>query len=412
MEPAAADGASDEPVHKGRTNSILLPILAVLLAYLLYRYLRPRLRGLRLDRLPFRVPDCLRRRGNATRTTLLPYFAPIADRLGALQPYLGPIADRLGVGGPHGHGGGYGGADALVRFPGGEGLSVAAILEAPGEVVAKSSHSTLYRAAMRSGETAVLLRFVRPACAVGADEAAAAARRIGAVSHPNLVPLRAVYVGPRGEKLLVHPFYAAGSLHRFLQEGIADSQRWSLICKLSVCIAKGLDHLHTGMEKPIIHGNLKTSNILLDASYECRISDYGLYLLLNTGGAHEMLEASAAQGYKAPELVKMRDATRESDVYSLGVVLLEMLAQKEPAGDDDRAPSSRDIFLPASFKNLVLERKISDAFSSDLVRQSRKSGNEKKLNAFFELATACCSPSPSLRPNTKEILRRLEEIAK
>ncbi|KAE8801145.1 putative kinase-like protein TMKL1 [Hordeum vulgare] len=406
MAPAPADGvASDEPVHKGRTNSILLPILGVLFAYLLYRYLRPRLRGLRLDRLPFRVPDCLRR-GNAARSTLLPYFAPIADRLGALQPYLGPFADRLGVG-PHAHGG----ADALVKFPGGEGLSVAAILEAPGEVVAKSSHSTLYRAAMRSGETAVLLRFVRPACAVSADEAAAAARRIGAVSHPNLVPLRAVYVGPRGEKLLVHPFYAAGSLHRFLQEGIADSQRWNLICKLSVCIAKGLDHLHTGMEKPIIHGNLKTSNVLLDASYECRVSDYGLYLLLNPGGAQEMLDASAAQGYKAPELTKMRDATRESDVYSLGVVLLEMLAQKEPAGDD-RTPSSRDIFLPASFKNLVLERKISDAFNSDLVRQSKKSGNEKKLNAFFELATACCSPSPSLRPNTKDILRRLEDIAK
>lgn len=125
-----------------------------------------------------------------------------------------------------------------------------------------------------------------------------------------------------------------------------------------------------------------------------------------------MLEASAAQGYKAPELVKMRDATRESDAYSLGVVLLEMLAHKEPAGHDDRAPSSRDIFLPASFKNLVLERKISDAISSDLVRQSRKSGNERKLNAFFELATACCSPSPSLRPNTKAILRRLEAIAK
>jgi serine/threonine protein kinase len=196
-------------------------------------------------------------------------------------------------------------------------------------------------------------------------------------------------------------------------EGIADSQRWNIICKLSLCIAKGLDHLHTGLEKPIIHGNLKTSNILLDASSECRISDHGLYLLLNIGGAHEMLETAAAQGYKAPELIKMRDATRESDVYSFGVVLLEMLAQKDSAKNDgDGAPSSRDIFLPASFKNLVLERKISDAFSSDLVRQSRKAGNEKKLNAFFELATACCSPSPSLRPNTKDIIRRLEEIAK
>ncbi|XP_062222562.1 putative kinase-like protein TMKL1 [Phragmites australis] len=410
MEMAGAAEAAtpgQEPMRKGRSNSILLPIVGILVAYLLYRYLRPRLRGLRLlDRLPFRMPACLRRRTSGS-STVLPYFAPIADRLGAL-PYLGPFAERLGVGA---QGGGYhGGAEALVKFPGGEALSVAAILEAPGEVVAKSAHSTLYRAAMRSGEAAVLLRFLRPACAVGPEEVSAVARRIGAVSHPNLVPLRAVYVGPRGEKLLVHPFYAAGSLHGFLQEGIAESQRWNIVCNLSLGIAKGLDHLHTGLEKPIVHGNLKTSNILLDANYECKISDCGLYLLLNPTAAQEMLETSAAQGYKAPELIKMRDATRECDIYSLGVVLLEMLAQKEST--DYSRPNPRDILLPVSFKNLVLERKISDAFSSDLVKQCRKSGKEKNLNAFFELATACCSPSPSLRPNTKYILKRLEEIAR
>ncbi|XP_066332231.1 putative kinase-like protein TMKL1 [Miscanthus floridulus] len=404
---AEADTPSKEPVRTGRSNTILLPIVGILFAYLLYRFLRPRLRGLRLDRyVPsgVRMPAWLRRRA-PSGSTVLPYFAPIADRLGAL-PYLGPFADRLGVG-PHQQGLH---AQALVKFPGGEALSVAAILEAPGEVIAKSAHSTLYRAAMRSGEAAVLLRFVRPACAVGAEEAYAAARRIGAVSHPNLVPLRAVYVGPRGEKLLVHPFYAAGSLHRFLQEGIAESHRWNIVCNLSLGIAKGLDHLHTGLDKPMVHGNLKTSNVLLDASYECKISDCSLYLLLNPAAAQEMLEASAAQGYKAPELIKMRDATRESDVYSLGVVLLELLAQKESS--DDGRPNPRDILLPASFKNLVLERKISDAFSSDLARHCKRSGKEKNLNAFFELATACCSPSPSLRPNTRQILKRLEEIAR
>ncbi|KAL6911690.1 hypothetical protein ACP4OV_000495 [Aristida adscensionis] len=401
----SATPGTEQP-RRGRSNSILLPIVGILLAFLIYRYLRPRLRGLRLlDRLPFlRVPACLRRRAPSN---VLPYFAPIADRLGAL-PYLGPFAERLGVGA---QGGGYhAGAGALVKFPGGEALSVAAILEAPGEVVAKSAHSTLYRATMRAGEAAVLLRFVRPACAVGPEEASAVARRVGAVSHPNLVPLRAVYVGPRGEKLLVHPFYAAGSLHRFLQEGIAETQKWNIICNLSLGIAKGLDYLHTGLEKPIVHGNLKTSNILLDANYECKISDYGLYLLLNSSAGQEMLEASAAQGYKAPELIKMRDASRESDIYSLGVVLLEMLAQKDST--DESRPKPRDIHLPVSFKNLVLERKISDAFSSDLVKQSKKLGKEKNLNAFFELATACCSPSPSLRPNTKYILKRLEEIAR
>jgi hypothetical protein len=216
MAGAAEAATPGQEMRKGRSNTILLPIVGILFAYLAYRFLRPRLPALRrlADRLPFRAPACLRRRAPSN---VLPYFVPIADRLGAL-PYLGPIAERLGVGPQGGAAAGYRfGSDALVKFPGGETLSVAAILEAPGEVIAKSAHSTLYRAAVRSGEAALLLRFVRPACAVGAEEASAVARRIGAVDHPNLVPLRAVYVGPRGEKLLVHPFYAAGSLQRFLQ---------------------------------------------------------------------------------------------------------------------------------------------------------------------------------------------------
>ncbi|BAF15394.1 Os04g0548400, partial [Oryza sativa Japonica Group] len=150
--------------------------------------------------------------------------------------------------------------------------------------------------------------------------------------------------------------------------------------------------------------------IMLDADFQPRISDFGLYLLLNPAAAQQMLEASAMQGYKAPELIKMREATRESDIYSLGVILLEMLAQKEAANSS--SPNARDIHLPSSFKDLVLERKISDAFSSELVKQSKNSGKEQNLNAFFELATACCNPSPSLRPDTKRILKMLEEISR
>ncbi|XP_037486836.1 probably inactive leucine-rich repeat receptor-like protein kinase IMK2 [Triticum dicoccoides] len=324
----------------------------------------------------------------------------------AVLPSHGARADRLQAGGSSAYGTGVG--EELLTFPGGEGLTVAAILEAPGEVVAKSAHSTLYRAGLSSGEAVALLRFLRPVCSAGAEEAAAAARLLGAVQHPNLVPIRALYVGPRGEKLLVHPFYAAGSLRRFLQEGINDSQRWEIICKLSIGIVKGLDHLHTRSQKPIIHGNLKTSNIMLDADFQPRVSDFGLYLLLNPAAAQDMLETAAMQGYKAPELIKMREVTRESDVYSLGVILLEMLAQKEVDG----SPNARDIHLPASFKDLVLERKIADAFGSGLIQQSKNSGNEAKLNAFFELATACCNPSPSLRPDSKRILKRLEEISR
>ncbi|KAE8795756.1 putative kinase-like protein TMKL1 [Hordeum vulgare] len=338
---------------------------------------------------------CYRRRRRRGRAMVLPSH--------------GARADRFQAGGTSAYGSGVG--EELLTFPGGEGLTVAAILEAPGEVVAKSAHSTLYRAGLSAGEAVALLRFLRPVCSAGAEEAAAAARLLGAVQHPNLVPIRALYVGPRGEKLLVHPFYAAGSLRRFLQEGINDSQRWEIICKLSVGIVKGLDHLHTRSQKPIIHGNLKTSNIMLDADFQPRVSDFGLYLLLNPAAAQDMLEAAAVQGYKAPELIKMREATRESDVYSLGVILLEMLAQKEAAANDG-SPNARDIHLPATFKDLILESKIADAFGSELIKQSKNSGNEAKLNAFFELATACCNPSPSLRPDSRRILKRLEEISR
>jgi hypothetical protein len=167
-------------MRRALINAVLFPALAVVAALAVLYFVRRRLRG-----------------GGAR---------------GVLPSYGSGRADRYQAGGyaP-------GGEEALVRFPGGEALTVAAILEAPGEVVAKSVHSTLYRAGLSAGEAVALLRFVRPACAAGADEAVAAARVLGAVRHANLVPIRALYVGPRGEKLLVHPFYAAGSLRRFLQ---------------------------------------------------------------------------------------------------------------------------------------------------------------------------------------------------
>ncbi|OEL36637.1 putative kinase-like protein TMKL1 [Dichanthelium oligosanthes] len=368
-------------MRKAVINAVLFPALAVVVALAVFYFVRRR-----------------RRRRCGARSVLPSHGGGGGAR-----------ADRLQAAGSDSVGYDAGGDEALVRFPGGEALTVAAILEAPGEVVAKSAHSTLYRAGLSAGEAVALLRFVRPACAASAEEAAAAARALGAARHPNLVPIRALYIGPRGEKLLVHPFYAAGSLRRFLQEGINDSQRWEIICKLSIGIVKGLDHLHTASQKPIIHGNLKTNNIMLDADFQPRISDFGLCLLLNPAAAQEMLETSAMQGYKAPELIKMRDVTRESDIYSLGVIMLEMLAQKEVV---DKPPNARDIHLPVSFKDLVLERKISEAFGSELIKQSKNSGKEENLNAYFELATACCNPSPSLRPDTKKILKKLEDIAR
>ncbi|KAK8964036.1 putative kinase-like protein TMKL1 [Platanthera guangdongensis] len=118
-------------------------------------------------------------------------------------------------------------AEKLEVFAGGEYLRIQDILDAPGEVVGKSNYGTLYRASIKrtsagdggvaASETIMLLRFVRPVCIGRSEEIMPAIRAIGLARHPNLVPLRSLYVGPRGEKLFIHPFYAAGNLAQFLK---------------------------------------------------------------------------------------------------------------------------------------------------------------------------------------------------
>ncbi|KAG6475066.1 putative kinase-like protein TMKL1 isoform X1 [Zingiber officinale] len=301
--------------------------------------------------------------------------------------------------------------EGLVKFAGGECLTVHDILDAPGEVVSKSGYGTLYRASIEQSGAVLLLRFVRPACVARIEEVLPAIRVLGAIRHPNVVPLRAMYVGPRGEKLLVHPFYAAGSLKQLLRAGVAEAYRWDIIYRISIGIAKGLNHLHTGLEKPIVHGNLKSNNILIDVDYLPRLSDFGLHLILNPSAAQDMLEASAAQGYKAPELVKVRDISKETDIYSFGVILLEMLTQRDPVSNS-KFLESKDFHLPSSLLNFVLEHKVSDVFNSELLNQSidQNSTNEQGLVMLFQLAMACCSPQPSARPDIKHVITQLEAI--
>lgn len=107
--------------------------------------------------------------------------------------------------------------EELIRFEGAEDLSVNDILEAPGEVIGKSSYGTLYRASLLTPNSLALLRFLRPACTLRMKELLPVIELLGSLRHPNLVPLCAFYAGPRGEKLMVHPFFRLGSLAQLIR---------------------------------------------------------------------------------------------------------------------------------------------------------------------------------------------------
>ncbi|KAD4584196.1 hypothetical protein E3N88_21797 [Mikania micrantha] len=276
--------------------------------------------------------------------------------------------------------------EEMIRFEGGEDLTCFDVLDAPGEVIGKSSFGTLYRANLVRSNTVVVLRFLRPACTRKVQDVMHVVQLLGAVRHPNLVPLCGFYVGSRGEKLLVHPFYRRGNLAEFIRDGNVESRNWNVIYRISTGIARGLNHLHTSLQKPIIHGNLKSKNILLGRNQTPFVSDFALFLLLNPSTTQEMIQDAAVEGYKPPELIKATDTSVETDIFNFGVILLELLMGKEP---NEKQNANHNTIL----NHCILG-----------------SADEDDVLKLYHLAIACCSPLPSFRPDTKHICEKLQEI--
>ncbi|XP_051137918.1 putative kinase-like protein TMKL1 [Andrographis paniculata] len=300
----------------------------------------------------------------------------------------------------------------FMRFEGGENLSVEEILDAPGEVIGKSSYGTLYRAYLLHSNWFALLRFLRPTCSVsGEDDVLREVEVLGGVRHPNLVPLCAFYGGARGEKLMVHPFYRGGNLADFIRDGNVDAHKWPVIRAIALGIARGIYHLHTAFENPVIHGNLKSKNVFLDANHNPYVSDFGLHLLLTPSAGQEMLDASMSNGYKPPELIKMKDASEESDVYSFGVILLELLTGKEPI--DKNPPRGHESHLLDEASTAILDDRVDPLFHPGIfsgLTDDERAVVRDRVFKFFQLAMACCAATRLLRPHMKQVVDRLEEI--
>ncbi|GJZ28477.1 putative kinase-like protein TMKL1 [Tanacetum coccineum] len=281
----------------------------------------------------------------------------------------------------------------LIKFEGGEDLTSFDVLDAPGEVIGKSSYGTLYRANLVRCDSVVVLRFLRPPCTGKIQDVMHVVKLLGSLRHPNLVPLCGFYVGSRGEKLMVHPFYRRGNLAQFIRDDVnGQSLKWSVIYRISIGIAKGLYHLHTSLQKPIIHGNLKLKNILLGRNQQSVVSDFGLHLLLTQPAAQEMVEDAAVEGYKPPELIKSNDISVETDIFNFGVILHVLLTGKEPNENEKPSPY-RDFSSSPISGNRILDPV-----------------NEEDILKLSQLAKACCSPLPSFRPDFKHICKKLQEI--
>lgn len=220
---------------------------------------------------------------------------------------------------------------------------------------------------------------------------------VGGLRHPNLVPFRA-YFQARQERLLVYDYQPNGSLSSLIhgsKSSRAKPLHWTSCLKIAEDVTQGLSYIHQAWR--LVHGNLKSSNVLLGSDFEACITDYCLSILAVPSDD----DNPDSVAYQAPEIRKLnhnnhnhhRQASAKTDVYSFGVLLLELLT--------GRHPSEHPYLMPDDMIHWV---------KSTREDHDGSIGEDSKLEMLLEVAMACRVSSPEQRPTMWQVLKMIQEI--
>lgn len=228
---------------------------------------------------------------------------------------------------------------------------------------------------------------------------------LGQLYHPNLVRLIG-YCLEDEHRLLVYEFMPRGSLenHLFRRSSYFQPLPWNLRMKVALGAAKGLAFLHSA-ETKVIYRDFKTSNVLLDSTYNAKLSDFGLAKDGPTGDkSHVSTRVMGTYGYAAPEYLATGHLTTKSDVYSFGVVLLEMISGRRAI--DKNRPSGEHNLIEWSKPYLSNKRKIFRILDNRLDGDYPLPGAQK----VAMLALQCLSTDAKFRPSMNQVVSALEQL--
>ncbi|KAF6134541.1 hypothetical protein GIB67_022281 [Kingdonia uniflora] len=228
-------------------------------------------------------------------------------------------------------------------------------------------------------------------------------KAMGDIKHRNIVTLHGYYTAPH-YNLLIYDLMRNGSLDTWLHGRWNDRKHldWGSRYKIAVGAARGISYLHHDCIPHIIHRDIKSSNILLDRNMEARVSDFGLATLMEPDKTHVSTFVAGTFGYLAPEYFDTGRATAKGDVYSYGVVLLELLTGKRPM---DEAFLEEGTKLVTWVKAVVNKEREEYAIDSGLGCCPLA-----EVKGVFCIALKCLESDPSNRPTMAEVLKMLEQI--
>ncbi|KAG2318280.1 hypothetical protein Bca4012_069383 [Brassica carinata] len=274
------------------------------------------------------------------------------------------------------------------------------LLKASAEVLGKGTVGSSYKASFDHG-LVVAVKRLRDVV-VPEKDFRERLQVLGSMSHPNLVTLIAYYFS-RDEKLLVFEYMSRGSLSALLHGNKGNGRtplNWETRAGIALGAARAISYLHS-RDSTTSHGNIKSSNILLSNSYEAKVSDYGLAPIISSTSAPNRVD-----GYRAPEVTDARKISQKADVYSFGVLILELLTGKSPT---HQQLTEEGVDLPRWVQSITDQRSPSDVFDPELTRYESE-GNENIIR-LLKIGMSCTAQYPDSRPTMADVTRLIEEVS-
>ncbi|KAD4179324.1 hypothetical protein E3N88_27915 [Mikania micrantha] len=260
----------------------------------------------------------------------------------------------------------------------------------------------VYRGFLKDSNTHVAVKRVSKSSKQGMKEYASEVRIISRLRHRNLVQLTG-WCHQKGELLLVYEYMENGSLdsHLFKQKSLLT---WGTRYKIAHGLASALLYLHEEWEQCVLHRDIKSSNVMLDSNFNAKLGDFGLAKLVDHDKGSQTTMLAGTLGYMAPECLLTGRATKESDVFSFGVVALEIACGRKPIEYKAQEKQVRLIeWVWELYGNGNLLEAVDASLGSDFV--------EDEIKLLMIVGLWCAHPDSEHRPSMRQAIKVLNSEA-
>ncbi|KAM7514169.1 hypothetical protein LguiA_003752 [Lonicera macranthoides] len=267
------------------------------------------------------------------------------------------------------------------------------------------AYGTVYSGKLHNDKWVAIKRIKHRANTDNIEQVINEIKLISSVNHPNLVRLLGCSID-KGEQVLIYEYMPNGTLSQHLQKERGNGLPWPIRVTIASETAQAIAYLHSSMDPPIYHRDIKSSNILLDYNYKTKIADFGLSRLGRTELSHVSTAPQGTPGYLDPQYHQNFHLSDKTDVYSFGVVLVEIITGLK-AVDFSRPPN--EVILASLAVDRIGKGRL-DTIIDPFFESNKDIWTVSSLHKVAELAFRCLAFQSDARPSMMEVAVELEQI--